>query len=221
MGALELQNRLLIVGESHYQDDNENSKKYNQSIYCTRNVIEDIAIKRDLHGTRIFQNVHRALFCTDNPNKIDHAKFWSSVAFYNFIQKPMKTNKGRPTYVDYRRDWQVFFALVEVVKPRTCLFIGIGASDSLKDAVNDSQEKFRLVGSVRTIEKVNGVRARRATIEDGNNNQIELIFIRHASQFFSWKKWNGFLLKQMGEQLHWLKAMVQRPNGGSVDATEY
>ena len=44
------------------------------------------------------------------------------------------------------------------------------------------------------------------TITISNSNQsIELIFIKHPSQFFSWKNWNTYLNSKIGTQLNFLK----------------
>lgn len=211
MDEVPLRNRMLIVGESHYQDDNENSKAYHDSPDCTMNVIKDIAIKRNYRGTKTYQNLHRTLFETDNPENIDHSKFWNNVAFYNFIQEPMNTKKGRPSYSDYRRDWEVFFALAEIIKPKICLFIGTGAANALLDGVSDSKGKFRLEGGqVNSKEKISRTRARRATLIDSENNRIDLIFIQHTSHHYSWKKWNEYLQREITDQLNWLKTVVSR-----------
>lgn len=95
---LPLNNRLLIVGESHYHDNTPLTIARHNDITFTRSVIKEFAIDRYYYGTKIFPNLNRALFQNDEFNS---AAFWNSASFYNFIQRPMVTNKERPNYTDF------------------------------------------------------------------------------------------------------------------------
>lgn len=60
--SLALDNKLLIVGESHYHDNTPDSIEKHNSPTFTREVVEELAIERWYYGTKIFPNLHRALF---------------------------------------------------------------------------------------------------------------------------------------------------------------
>jgi len=114
-------NRMLVIGESHYHNNTSESIQKHEDIDFTRKVINEMAINRWYYSTKIFPNFHRALMGND---VFDSKKFWHLVAFYNFVQRPMMTNRGRPSYNDYYDGWSVFFHVINILSPKICLFIG-------------------------------------------------------------------------------------------------
>lgn len=196
-------NKLLIVGESHYHDNTPASIEKHNSPTFTREVIEELAIEREYYNTRIFPNLHRALFRNDG---FDSPTFWNLVSFYNFIQRPMETNKGRPSYDDFYNSWFPFFEIVKLLKPRVCLFIGTSSANSLESAVQNT--KFSIDG-IKYEDYISNAYARTAIMKDKDNNEIQLIFIRHTSQMFSWSKWNEYLQKKIPNELAWFDEQLK------------
>lgn len=198
--------KLLIVGESHYHDNTHAGiEKHNSPTY-TREVIEELAIERWYYGTKIFPNLHKALFRNDN---FDSSAFWSLVSFYNFIQHPMETNKGRPTYDDFYNSWFPFLEVVKILKPKICLFIGTSAADSLTNALQDTDFK---TGGVVWEDFISNAYAKTTSITDIEGNETQLIFIRHTSQMFSWSKWNEYLQKKIPNELVWFSQQLENSN---------
>lgn len=196
------QNRLLTVGESHYHDKTQQSIENHNSPTFTREVIEELAIERWYYGTKIFPNLHRAIFGNDIFNA---EGFWNLVSFYNFIQRPMVTNQGRPSYDDFYNGWKVFFEIIKELKPKTCLFIGTTAANSLAHAIQGTE--FSTDG-VKWDEYISNAYAKTANISDKDNNEIQLIFIRHTSKMFSWSQWNEYLKKTIPTELAWLESKL-------------
>lgn len=199
-----LDNRVLIVGESHYHDKSPASIEDHNSQCFTRKVIKELAIKRQYHGTRIFPNLHRALFRND---EFDSSIFWNLVSFYNFIQRPMETNKGRPSYDDFFNSWFSFLIIIKVLKPRTCLFIGTSAANSLGDALRNTD--FSTDG-VKEEDYISNAYGKTAVVKDIYGNETQLIFIRHTSQMFSWCKWNEYLQRKIPNELAWFEEQLVR-----------
>jgi hypothetical protein len=195
--------KLLIVGESHYHDNSQQSIEKHNSPDFTRQVIEELAIKKWYWGTKIFPNFHRAMFANDEFNT---ERFWNLTSFYNFVQRPMETNKGRPNYDDFYNGWMTFFETIKISKPSTCLFIGTEASNSLQHAINDSD--FEVVNFTRD-DKISRTYPRRATIKKSDDQLIELIFIQHTSQYFSWGKWNDYIKQKLSQQLEWFEEKMK------------
>jgi hypothetical protein len=195
-------NKLLIIGESHYQTQ-ESIEEHRNPLY-TRTIVEGIGINRNYDKTKIFQNLHKALFTNDN---FSSNVFWNLVSFYNFIQRPMDTNNGRPVIDDYIKGWGTFFDLVKLLKPQTCLFIGTSSANMLENAIKQSE--FKLIGKVIWDEKIGGAFAKSAIISDIDGNEIKLIFIKHTSKMFSWKRWNGYLKQKIDKELNWLESNIQ------------
>lgn len=196
--------KLLIVGESHYHDKTPASIEKHNSPAFTREVIEELAIERCYYGTKIFPNLHRALFRNDD---FDSSTFWNLVSFYNFIQRPMETNKGRPSYNDFYDSWIPFLEIVKTLKPKNCLFIGTSAADSFTNALQDTE--FTSDGVIRE-DFISNAYAKTAVIRDNDENETKLIFIRHTSQMFSWSKWNEYLQKTIPNELNWLSKQLDK-----------
>jgi hypothetical protein len=196
-------NRLLIVGESHYHDATEQSIEKHDSPKFTRIVIDEMAICRQYYKTKIFSNLHRALFRNDC---FDAKVFWNNVSFLNFIQKPMNTNKDRPEYDDFYNGWKTFFVVVKVLKPTTCIFIGTTAANSFTNAIQNTG--FSTDGLKRE-DHIGRTYAKTAVIKDQEDNEIKIIFIRHTSQMFSWSKWNDYIKKVIPAELTWLENEIK------------
>lgn len=194
--------KLLIVGESHYHNETEESQNAHDSITFTREVVEELAIDRYYYSTKFFPNLHKALFRND---EFDTIKFWHLVSFYNFIQRPMKTNAERPIYEDYNNGWKVFTKVVEILKPEVCLFIGTTAANSLEHSLQ--QTDLKTTGIVWE-DFISNSYARSAELIHLNGDHTQLIFIRHCSQMFSWDNWNKYLKKKMTSQISWLEEQV-------------
>ncbi len=189
--------RILIIGESHYHDNSRSSIAMHNKVTFTRDVIKDMAINRNYYGTKLFKNLHLAMFGND---QFDTKKFWNAVSFYNFIQRPMRTNVERPNRNDWLIAWKVFAELCIILQPNICLFIGTSAAYYIGDWIK--QSKFLNQG-VNWKTKIGSSYAKTALLKHKNLPEVKLIFIRHCSSMFSWNKWHNFLQKEMHDQLRW------------------
>ena len=196
--------RMLIVGESHYYNNDIGSFEKHQENDFTRKVIETMAIPRDYYKTNVFSGLHKAILEND---EFDAKKFWNLNSFYNFIQRPMNsTKKERPTYNDFYNDWSVFFNVIEILEPKYCIFIGLEASNTLRDSITETgYELLRL----NKDEKISGAYPRNATIIGKKGEEINLFFLRHTSRYFSWSKWNEYLKQKINKQIDWINNMLQ------------
>lgn len=203
---VDAENKLLIIGESHYSGDTQESiDKHKQKSY-TRTVIKEMAIGRNYYNTRIFPNLHKALFKND---KFDSSSFWNKVSFYNFIQRPLSSNKNRPTSTDIKEGWTNFFEVIKLLQPKICLFIGTTAADELKKM----QSPDFTFDQAKWVKRIGGAYAKRAVLKGKDGKETLLLFIRHTSSHFNWEQWNGFLQESMPENLNWLEEQIkQRPN---------
>ena len=195
--------KILVVGESHYQGESQKSIDKHKSPDFTRAVIQDLAIERNYYKTRIFPNFHRAIFRTD---KFDSEAFWHLVSFYNFVQRPMNTNKGRPSYDDFYNGWKTFFELAETLNPTTCIFIGTSAVNSLSEAAKDAGLE---APEIKKGDFISNAYPRTAVLWDKSGRPHKLVFIRHTSQMFSWRKWNDYLKTEIPAQIEWLEKEIK------------
>ncbi|WP_019037707.1 hypothetical protein [Psychroflexus tropicus] len=189
------QKKILIVGESHFHNGSEKSIKKINKINFTKIVIKEMAIKKEYWSTKFFQNLHRTLVGSDN---FKGENLWDYLAFYNFIQRPMETNKERPRSKDFLIGWNSFFYVIKEIKPDICIFIGTSPShyfsEFKKERVDFKTIKFK------RLDKIGNSYPRYAKILR-ENNEIEFYFIKHTSSYYSWKKWRAFLEKKIPDQI--------------------
>lgn len=90
---LDLPSRLLILGESHY--DNGDPEEYRRSL--TMEVIAAVIAEeqRKIYKRNYFKGVRKAVLGPSQ--EVDAKDFWQSVAFYNFIQKLVEKPGDHPT----------------------------------------------------------------------------------------------------------------------------
>ena len=175
---------LLIVGESHYEEP-EDDTKYGQDPNFTRKVVSDHAITLRCRA-RMWQNLDRMLFGTD---EYCRTRFWNDVAFYNFVQRPMKNQKERPTWQDYVSGWSTFAQVVRVLNPSHALHLGVQRFKSFNYSMDEQNADFT---RVQCTEQVSGIPGRKASISAGSET-VALIGVRHPSSHFSWSRWRGYL----------------------------
>jgi len=197
-------NRILIVGESHFLDDTKESiEKHNRKDF-TRIVVKEIGIERNYYKTKIFPNFHKAIFGNDNFNS---SAFWNSVSFYNFIQRPLSSKNTRPMTTDFREGWQNFFDVINIIKPRTCIFIGNSSADHLGKEIKNST--YRTDG-IKWVEKIGRTYGKVGKIKGENGIETQLIFIRHTNAYFKCEEWNNFLNNQIPNEIEWLKSRLNQ-----------
>lgn len=187
--------KILLIGESHYYGD-EDDKKWSEKGGFTREIIQDV-IKGN-HTHPFFRNSMR-LLALSNDKK---AKFWSNIAFYNFIQKPVEKNT-RPVSTDFNDGWSPFFDLIKVINPSVCIFLGASAAQQFSRANQILKRNVTLSKD----KKINGAWARSGTFSSDKGN-IELVFIKHPSSRFSNDLWRKYLEKRISPQLEWLKDSI-------------
>lgn len=204
-------NRIMIIGETHYSNEAEPEKIAQSLIDCannrnfTKEVIMESGIRLDWRN-KMLDGLYSALFGKNILLDSERIRFWQSISFYNFIQRPMEYNtkkKERPTEKDFYEGWRTFVNLVSILKPKQVIFIGVQAMYFMHDALNGIGVKHEIT----SIKKVDRAYSRCGWLEyDGC--RVDLISIRHTSRFFSWVKWNEELNCYMPEIMINLKNFV-------------
>ena len=201
--------RLLILGESHYHWKNKSETAEQVSRYLagrefTRYFVFDHGFSSPKPPTKFATALTRAIYGRQH-NAQQKQHLWSSVAYYNRVQRPMDSADARPTKEDYRIAWDTFFPVINVLQPGYCLFAGIeisGYVDELKAAAH----RHGYVVSGLTRRPVIGKTAPRvATVTSATGEVTRLVFIKHPSSFFSWEKWGRFLQEELPGYRHWLE----------------
>lgn len=200
--------RLLVVGESHYtrpSSPDQLAKIIQDHIDYrpyTRDVVSECLVHQDWRN-RTLDTLPKLLFGTSS---IDRVKLWSDTAYYNFVQRLMHYNrKGqpeRPTWDDFVLGWQVFSDIVRILRPSHCVFIGVAAANSFDYALKTLGHSHTPVQRTEYISRTQG---RRASITiDGH--MTEIAFVQHLGKFFSWSQWHRYLRSHHRELTAWLDA---------------
>lgn len=208
IGSNYVGNKLLIVGESHYAQDEDG----NFDLGCYNAFIKDrnttISIVEELmkgSNWKFFQNTYNALFGTENINK---EAFWSNVAFYNFIQRPMETRLDRPSKADYSCGWDVFYEVLKVIKPSHCIFLGSGSAQYLYPVIKEKKDII-FTANKCTVERWHKRIGRywgKVAHLEYEEVYTDITFIKHPSAFFKKEDWNNYLMERMGVTLKNLKS---------------
>lgn len=198
--------RLLLVGESHYaQDENGNFDPecyddYMNDKNSTQKIIESNIDQKE--ERIIFKNTYKSLLGTEDINK---EIFWSNVSYYNFIQRMMETREDRPTKADYSQGWNVFYELLKIIKPTHCLFLGSSCTEFLYRSL--SQKENINITLEQWDEKIGRCYGKIAQI-NYEGTTTDLTFIRHPSAYFDWQAWNAYLKKKDSALLEELSELV-------------
>ena len=188
---------VLIIGDSHYAIDNDGSfsqepyDDFKNDKYSTRGIVT-CAIK-DSNSWSMFNGLHRLFQVNSRDNRI---YFWSNVAFYNFIQEPMRAKNGRPSPEHFAVAWRCLPYIIDILKPDFCLFIGKRSwmsNSSIKQEggschlYNDNNTKIdRCIPWLAVITTKKGIK-------------VNAIAIHHTSRYFSHNKWNAYLKMKVPE----------------------
>ncbi len=199
--------KLLIVGESHYfngkdpVERKEKQEKHTADKAFTRKAVYEGAICKDWPN-KTFSNLNRVLLRTDS---FQNEKLWKNIAYHNIVQRMMDYSKNeRPADDDFVAGWKPLIGIINVLKPDNCLFIGIKAANTFNKAMRALNVQHAAASFGPSI---NTTRVRYAsTTIDGK--ETKLLFIKHASRFFSWDQWNKHVAETFPKALESLNKAV-------------
>lgn len=199
-------NRPLIIGDSHYATDDDG--KFSQEEYdnfksnknSTRGIIN--CVIRDVCKGDPTWSMFRNLvstFTNLTPDEVKH--LWSKVAFYNFIQEPMRHKDEKPSIQYVADGWRCLAGVIEVLHPTSILIIGV-RNDCCSDKING--EEIRLEEFMDDIDyKINGCTPRIGKIIF-KNEIIPITLIKHTSQGYNCDLWHEYLEKRDPKMMGYL-----------------
>ena len=211
VGSNYQENRLLLIGESHYaqgEDGNIDLDCYNDFLDDKNSTIS--IIERLIAGTKwnFFQNTYHALVGTEN---IDKEAFWSNVAFYNLIQRPMQTRDDRPSKSDYYTGWDVFYEVLKIVRPSHCVFLGSGSAKYMYPVMRGKKDII-FADNRCTIEqwhKQIGRYLGKVAHLEYEDVKTDITFIKHPSAYFKKEEWNAYLMERISGTLEKIKSKTR------------
>jgi hypothetical protein len=184
--------KTLVLGESVY-DWNPKDPSSIDRIYDSYNL-------RKLHKAHAFdfkrnskfvRNIERAIYSKRRPTNEEKSDFWNSVVYHNLVNRVLKTKKHRPSYDDYYSGWKVFDKITSVFYVDQVIVYGL---ENLK--IKAFKSYFKDIGiapvQVSNLSKVGRSKPKKFIVEKGGKS-ISILFIRHPSAYFSWKKWSAVI----------------------------
>lgn len=115
--------KVLLVAESHY-DDNDGWLIYKNA---TRNFVNNQGLNSsnpDFKNRLLFQQIERTLLNKETSTLDERYKIWTSVAFFNLVQRLLMSSGERPNDKDYDKGWRNFLDVVGILKPEVCIKYG-------------------------------------------------------------------------------------------------
>lgn len=196
--------RLLIVGESHYTTEASPEmvpqrllETIGLSTY-TREIIQECPIDLEWRNPTL-ETVQRILL---GKNAVDRAQLWRALCFFNFVQRPMTyVGRERPNDEDWISAWSVFIDVIRVLSPSHCVFLGVEASNKMQLAWGQISVPC---ASMDWDEKIGNTHPRSTSITiDGR--YLPILFLKHPSQFFPWEEWHEYVKESYPEVVDFLK----------------
>jgi hypothetical protein len=220
---------ILIVGESHYTNkeeaDGASIDKNKQAIYSNRCFTREVIAEYPILGYEAgwknnggrgnnptFDNLHKLLIGDSllyAPLDSKREALWRSLAFMNIIQRPMyfpkeKYKQERPTFDDYCNGWSVVSKVIQLIRPKLCIFIGVSAANSFNYTMQQQGAEYE---PVEYMGKIGSTYPRKAGLLY-YGNKTNIVFIKHTSQYFSWEEWNGFIVQEYPHVFDSLKKVI-------------
>ncbi len=175
-------NKIFILGESAYGD-------WHNKKDCSREIIIDHAIKKT---EGFFRNMYWAI--CGKETKVKTETFWNQVCFNNIVQVRMVNRSYRPSTSDFENGVDYIVEQIKTLKP--ALIICFKNWDVIKflqekcnDKLNNQNDKLEYK-NIEVEDKVGRVMPRILT-----SGKFKILFIRHASSYFSHKGWHKFINK--------------------------
>lgn len=198
IGFRDTQTRTIILGESVYV--------YGDGSETVRNRIlkkDSLRQRHMTHGilakfkSRYLRNFERAVFLKKLPSGVDRKLLWSQVIYHNLVPRLLESRKNRPTPDDYTAGWKVFLELAKVVRAQRCIVYGVEKMkiDSLLHLLKFPGSPYEVIKQ-RWLPAI-GCNRPLALSFLLEGIQVDLLFMRHPSSFFSWDKW-GTVLREAG-----------------------
>lgn len=116
-------NKVLLVGESHY-DDGEGWLIYK---HATRAFVNNQGLSShnpDFRNRKFFQQIEKTLLNNSTSTFEQREKLWNNVGFYNLVQRLLSSNADSPHEKDYDTGWRNFLEVASVIKPTICIKYG-------------------------------------------------------------------------------------------------
>lgn len=198
------ENRIMVVGESHYFEKNIESEvqkikdfQNKTSVDYTKRVVMDFRV-REYYTNTTHKNFHKTLLWQE---EYSTEKFWDISSYHNLIQEPLSSIQSRPSNQQFEKGWRILQDVIGHLQPSTLIFLGNSGSNHIPKSMFESY-------SITPIQKINGAFAKTGIAKLKSGNKIEMIFLKHPARHYSPDQWHEFLANALGKKMNWLKNQI-------------
>lgn len=186
--------KTMVVGESIYEWKDENRKIF-QERYARTTGLRETHNNHALsfgRNSRYVRNLERAIFAASTPKDEQKLALWTSVVYHNLVLSPLRDIEQRPSQTQFRKGWSEVLDLCGLLCVEQLLVYGVSSTGALLEAAQSKGISCK----IQKGPKVGCCTARQGLIDMGDA-QINLLFIRHPSEFFSWKRWGRVIRENL------------------------
>jgi hypothetical protein len=141
----------------------------------------------------LYRGIERLLWSEKLVTNEQKLILWTSIAFHEFVQRPMENIKARPKREDLAAGSEILSKVIAILKPRLCVFLG---TDSRKLAA--LEQRFVGVKARWSGRKINGAYPKTVSL-DSVGMDCNIVMVKHPSARFSWNLWAEYLMENSAE----------------------
>ncbi|PZX34294.1 hypothetical protein C7416_101578 [Cupriavidus phytorum] len=143
--------------------------------------------------SKYVRNIERAILQATRPKPEQKSRFWTSVVYHDLVLDLLASRRHRPKPEQFNDGWREVFDLWGILGIEQCLVYGVQSADELKVAC----EARGLPCTVKKLKTKVGQCAPRYGTVTVNGREVRLLFVRHPSRCFSWRKWGPIIRGQL------------------------
>jgi hypothetical protein len=197
IGCNYIKSKLLVLSESHFDWKEKNSWKMLNDFEFERNHIKEHYIKV-IEGNKnyisVLDNLLKAIYNKKEITSEKKLQFAKNISYGVIVHKPLKNNLTRPNKLDFINGWKINSKIIQIIKPKIIMFIGVESINYIKKNV-EVIEPLRLK-KYKEFNKINNVYPRKFILMN-DNEIIDFIAVKHTSSRFSWVEWGKFINKNI------------------------
>jgi hypothetical protein len=179
--------KTMILGESVYRWGKGDAFDKRYALTSGLRVThENHALKFD-RPSRYVRNIERAIFQRRNPSDAQKQTLWSSVCYHNLVLEAMDSAKHRPEPHHFESGWDAAMDLFDLLSVEQCLVFGVESVGALRLAAGRSGLNCNVARHPTAVGRFS---AHSGSVDTANGHPVKLLFVRHPSSFFSWRKWS-------------------------------
>lgn len=171
--------KILVLGESHYQWD---ENKINDWRTITQTLVQE---QIDGSYTRAFWTKIAICFLGHSPTLEEKKEFWSSVAFYNYVQESAGDGpRVAPQADSWAASEDAFTEVLESLAPNFVLILGDRLTGNLSQFLKERAEDIDGAERIATFK-----------IRTGEGSFGLAYPVKHPSTGFNGRNWHPYILE--------------------------